>query len=154
MSRLQTEWFYKVSSHIRLESLPARGKQCAPHRCGKSAVHNAFWGGYVSEGIIRKMLPHQRINHFPGSMQLGRKDYIWKNLSVQRRSFPGEYDICAKTYLLPKDRPLLARDWDEHGKNAVFIIKPPGSSCGRGIRLAVRITTPLDPSDSARCLCR
>lgn len=107
------------------------------YRCGKAANHNAFWGGYVSEGIIRKLLPHQRINHFPGSMQLGRKDYCWKNLSVLRRSFPEEYDLCAKTYLLPKDRDILERDWEELGKNAIFIVKPPGSSCGRGVRLAV-----------------
>ena len=30
----------------------------------------------------------QKINHFPGCWQLGRKDYMWKNLTKLRRAHP------------------------------------------------------------------
>ena len=30
---------------------------------------------YINEDDLRRMLPYQKINHFPGSSQLGRKNF-------------------------------------------------------------------------------
>ncbi|EOD14278.1 hypothetical protein EMIHUDRAFT_42604, partial [Emiliania huxleyi CCMP1516] len=96
----------------------------------------------------------QAVNHFPGSYGIGRKDYLWRNLSrMQRqhgeRSRPlaaslvpvspvvtgAAYDFCAKSYILPRDREHFERDYEE---GTVYIIKPPAQAEGRGIRLINR----------------
>jgi tubulin polyglutamylase TTLL4 len=45
----------------------------------------------------------QKMNHFPGCWQLGRKDNMWKNLSKQRRTFPDAYNFVPMTYIFPYD---------------------------------------------------
>ena len=52
---------------------------------------------------IETMKKYQKINHFPGCWNLGRKDYMWKHLNKQRRSFPEEYNFVPITYLFPSD---------------------------------------------------
>jgi tubulin polyglutamylase TTLL4 len=37
---------------------------------------------------LEGMNKFQKLNHFPGCWNLGRKDYMWKNLNKQRRSHP------------------------------------------------------------------
>jgi len=38
--------------------------------------------------LLEGMNRYQKINHFPGCWNLGRKDYMWKHLNKMRRSFP------------------------------------------------------------------
>jgi hypothetical protein len=45
----------------------------------------------------------QKLNHFPGCWNLGRKDYMWKHLNKQRRNFPDAYNFVPNTYLFPAD---------------------------------------------------
>jgi len=54
------------------------------------------------------------------------------------RVFGDQYDFSAKTYIVPRDRKMLKHDFDELGKQACFIIKPPAGACGRGIRLTTK----------------
>jgi tubulin polyglutamylase TTLL4 len=49
------------------------------------------------------MNKYQKIKHFPGCWQLGRKDNMWKNLSKQRRMFPDAYNFVPMTYIFPYD---------------------------------------------------
>jgi len=46
---------------------------------------------------------HQKMNHFPGCWQLGRKDNMWKNLNKQRRVHPEMYSFVPLTYIFPYD---------------------------------------------------
>jgi len=93
---------------------------------------------YLSSDITPKVLldfdPYQRYNHHPGSWQLGRKDNLWRNISHMKRAFGPEYDFCPATFLLPEDFPRFQRERDAH-PNALWILKPAASSCGRGIRV-------------------
>ena len=43
------------------------------------------------------------MNHFPNSVQIGRKDWMWKNVVRLRRAFPKDFDFCPRTYILPED---------------------------------------------------
>ena len=52
---------------------------------------------------LENMNKFQKINHFPGCWNLGRKDYMWKNLNKQRRSHPQSYNFVPNTYLFPAD---------------------------------------------------
>ena len=56
---------------------------------------------YIQEDEVRKMLPYQRINHFPGSAILGKKNNLSKYLSKMRKVFPEEYDFYPRSFLLP-----------------------------------------------------
>ena len=49
-----------------------------------------------------------------------------------QRQHGSAYNFVAKSYLLPRDREYLERDWCE---GDVFIVKPPAQAEGRGIRL-------------------
>jgi hypothetical protein len=64
---------------------------------------NVVWTGVTKPELLREMSRFQRVNHFPMSFHLGRKDLMWKNIYKMKRAFPTDYDICPTTYLLPDD---------------------------------------------------
>jgi tubulin polyglutamylase TTLL4 len=64
---------------------------------------NVLWQGYTKYEDIRELNKYQKINHFPGSIQLGRKDLLWKNMYRMRQKFGKELDITPTTYLFPGD---------------------------------------------------
>ena len=76
----------------------------------------------------------QRVNHFPGSWQIGRKDNLWRNVSRLRRRFGRDYEICPNTYILPEDFKRFEAEREDDAK-AYWIRKPVASSCGRGIKV-------------------
>ena len=53
--------------------------------------------------IAKNMNRNQKINHFPGCWNLGRKDNLWMNLSKMKRKFPIDYDYFPNTYLMAYD---------------------------------------------------
>lgn len=82
------------------------------------------------------MNKYQRINHFPGSYQLGRKDLMWKNVSRLKRQFGAEYNICPKTYIFPHDyRRFIMEAKAKENSKTLYILKPVSSSCGNGIKI-------------------
>lgn len=49
-------------------------------------------------------LPHfQKVNHFPGMIELCRKDLLARNLNRMLRLFPKEYNIFPRTWCLPAE---------------------------------------------------
>lgn len=54
--------------------------------------------------LIRVFLHHfQKINHFPGMIELCRKDLLARNLNRMLRLFPKEYNIFPRTWCLPAE---------------------------------------------------
>jgi tubulin polyglutamylase TTLL6/13 len=49
------------------------------------------------------MKPYQRINHFAGSEELGRKDRLAVNLMKARAVMPDVFNYFPQTWLLPRD---------------------------------------------------
>lgn len=101
----------------------------------------AFWGRHLPIPRYAELNPFQRVNHFPGSTQLGRKDYLHINLHRMLKKYGSkEIDFFPNCYLLPYDNEHfsaeIARD-----PNKLFITKPFASSCGRGISV-VRASDP------------
>lgn len=44
-----------------------------------------FWiDSYVSEEFVKRVKSYQRINHFPNSCELGRKDLLANNLNISQ----------------------------------------------------------------------
>ena len=78
---------------------------------------------------------YQKMNHFPGCWQLGRKDHMWKNLNKQRRAFPEAYNFVPTTYIFPYDFDRFEMIREGADKNTLWIMKPTNSACGRGIKM-------------------
>lgn len=54
---------------------------------------NLFWvDTYVSDEQVRRLKPYQKVNHFPASFELGRKNHLCSNLNKMKRFFPREYN--------------------------------------------------------------
>lgn len=125
----------KFRSNHTITCLCGAFKRSGFKRLLKGNSYNVFWGHHLKEHQLQKLDMRQLVNHFPGSYGLGRKDYLWRNISRMARRHSGAYDFCAKSYVLPRDRELLERDFAD---GEVYIVKPPGSAEGRGIRLVNR----------------
>jgi len=93
---------------------------------------NLFWGNRLSDDEMAKLNPFQRVNHFPGTYFLGRKDHLLRGLMRMHRKYGQAYDFFPTTYFLPNDYGMIvseiARD-----PSIIYIAKPPASSCGKGI---------------------
>ncbi|VEL13690.1 unnamed protein product [Protopolystoma xenopodis] len=63
-----------------------------------------YFGRHLRATSFRDLLGHQKVNHFPGSFQLGRKDRLWINLCQMRSRFGrAEFDFVPRTYCLPRE---------------------------------------------------
>ena len=80
------------------------------------------------------------MNHFPGSIQLGRKDLLWFNMKRMRVKWGKEYDVTPMTYVFPQDWEEFEKDRDAEENNVLYILKPVASSCGRGIKVVGKRT--------------
>lgn len=83
---------------------------------------------------------YQKINHIPGTFQIGRKDRVWRNLQVQiTRHGRKEFGFMPRTYIIPNDLKMLRKIWPKYSaRNAKWIIKPPASARGTGIKVVNR----------------
>lgn len=97
---------------------------------------NLIWTGYTTVLDILPLNKYQRINHFPNSIALGRKDLFWNQLLSFKKKYPVAFNVTPHSWLLPYDY----KDFENVRKMTLtadkfFILKPTASSCGRGIRV-------------------
>lgn len=95
------------------------------------------WGMHMKSESFRKILPHQKVNHFPGSFKIGRKDLLWKSIS-QMQVLHGKknFDFLPECFLLQKDYKRLKSAWDACKANTKWIHKPNASARGIGIHVS------------------
>nr|XP_013001645.1 tubulin polyglutamylase TTLL4 [Cavia porcellus]XP_013001646.1 tubulin polyglutamylase TTLL4 [Cavia porcellus] len=93
------------------------------------------WGHHMKSSSFRSIQEHQKLNHFPGSFQIGRKDRLWRNLSrMQSRFGKKEFSFFPQSFILPQDAKLLRKTW-ESSRRQKWIVKPPASARGIGIQV-------------------
>eukprot|EP00418_Pyrodinium_bahamense_P002807 CAMPEP_0179011040 /NCGR_PEP_ID=MMETSP0796-20121207/455_1 /TAXON_ID=73915 /ORGANISM="Pyrodinium bahamense, Strain pbaha01" /LENGTH=401 /DNA_ID=CAMNT_0020706399 /DNA_START=116 /DNA_END=1318 /DNA_ORIENTATION=- len=94
-----------------------------------------MWSGpRVRDSLYRGLGELQRVNHFPGSTELTRKDRLWANFHEMAEVVGVEaFDFVPKTYVLPAQ----VEEFKTHFANLehIWIVKPNASSQGRGIFL-------------------
>ncbi|RMB89345.1 hypothetical protein DUI87_34257 [Hirundo rustica rustica] len=84
---------------IHLSGCKYESVRRAAWRCGLKEVEEddewtVLWtDSTVTLDSFRKMKRFQKINHFPGMMELGRKDLLARNLNRMLRLFPEEYNF-------------------------------------------------------------
>ncbi|KAK3588044.1 hypothetical protein CHS0354_012090 [Potamilus streckersoni] len=94
------------------------------------------WGKHMKSPGFKALREFQKLNHFPGSFQIGRKDRLWRNLSRMQVHFgKKEFGFFPQTFCLPYDTKQLKRVWEDGGSKQKWIIKPPASARGIGIRV-------------------
>ncbi|XP_030312906.1 tubulin polyglutamylase TTLL6 [Calypte anna] len=79
-----------------------------------------------------EMKRFQKINHFPGMIEICRKDLLARNLNRMLRLFPKEYNIFPRTWCLPADYGEF-QAYRRARRVRTFICKPESGCQGRGI---------------------
>ncbi|XP_075009108.1 tubulin monoglutamylase TTLL4 isoform X5 [Calonectris borealis] len=94
------------------------------------------WGHHMKSPSFKAIREHQKLNHFPGSFQIGRKDRLWRNLlKMQARCGKKEFNFFPQSFILPQDIKLLRKAWEEGASRQKWIVKPPASARGIGIQV-------------------
>jgi tubulin polyglutamylase TTLL6/13 len=89
----------------------------------------------------------QKINHFPGMLNICRKNLLAKHMAPLARMFPDEFDFVPKTWVLPAEMSDFRSEFA--GRPQTFIIKPDAGCQGKGIYL-IKSTDHLTTID--RCV--
>lgn len=82
--------------------------------------------GQGVEKVVRTMKSYQRLNHFPGMINIYRKDKLAKNLSKMRR-MSNLYDFMPRTWFLPADYNNIC-NYLRSGPSKAVILKPCASA--------------------------
>ncbi|XP_032356197.1 tubulin polyglutamylase TTLL5 isoform X1 [Etheostoma spectabile] len=123
---------------VRTESRLVRGI-LANH--GFHEVHpnsndfNLMWtGSHLKPYILRSLQDFQKVNHFPRSYELTRKDRLYKNIQrMQQIHGFKNFHIVPQTFVLPSEYQEFCNCFAKD--KGPWIIKPVASSRGRGIYL-------------------
>eukprot|EP01059_Diplonema_ambulator_P010725 TRINITY_DN20737_c0_g1_i1.p1 TRINITY_DN20737_c0_g1~~TRINITY_DN20737_c0_g1_i1.p1 ORF type:complete len:694 (+),score=248.73 TRINITY_DN20737_c0_g1_i1:39-2084(+) len=105
---------------------------------------NLLWTKRVQPEEWGSITYYQRVNHFPGTWGIGRKDYLHKNVSRFRRAFGEAFAFTPTTWVLPQDTKALQADMTAN-PGMTYIMKPCASSCGKGIKLITKMPQMLRP---------
>ncbi|KAJ3158506.1 Tubulin polyglutamylase ttll4 [Geranomyces michiganensis] len=91
------------------------------------------WGKHFTPERFKKVSPWQKVNHFPMSFEIGRKDKLLANYHRLRAACgPEAFTYLPETYVYPRQKTALLRAFPSH---ALWIVKPPASARGQGIRV-------------------
>uniref|UniRef100_A0A8C4UWN2 Tubulin polyglutamylase TTLL13 n=1 Tax=Falco tinnunculus TaxID=100819 RepID=A0A8C4UWN2_FALTI len=117
----------------KYESVRRAAQCCGLKEVGEDEEWTVYWTDYlVSLERIMDMKRFQKINHFPGMIEICRKDLLARNLNRMLRLFPKEYNIFPRTWCLPADYG----DFQAYRctrKTRTFICKPESGCQGRGV---------------------
>ena len=98
---------------------------------------NGYTRAYVYEGLNQ----YQRVNHFPNSFEITRKDRLCANIvRMQGRYGKNAFNIAPETYSLPGELGEFQAYYNklkEQGIHEYWILKPNALSRGRGILIVI-----------------
>lgn len=100
---------------------------------GEDEDWSLFWTDFsVALERCMEMRRYQKINHFPGMIEICRKDLLARNMNRLLKLYPKEYHVFPKTWVLPADYSDF-QSYCRQKKNKSFICKPESGSQGKGI---------------------
>ncbi|ORC91960.1 putative tubulin tyrosine ligase [Trypanosoma theileri] len=125
-----------VAFKVVIDAFEAAGMKYTP----SNELFNVIWAKRATPYTLSHLGPYQKVNHFPGTWGVGRKDSLAINISKMQRYFGADtFDIIPTTFLIPKQWDELEEyvkcQPDTNDDPLIFIVKPSASSCGRGIHL-------------------
>lgn len=117
-----------------------------PSGLGLKTTWNLLWTWSKPRIDYSHLLSWQRVNHYPNSRHLTRKDLLARSLArmatlvevapeATAKKYKGAFDVSPVTFLLPQDYCSLMKKF----KDSYWIMKPVGLSRGRGISLVTDV---------------
>jgi len=136
LSMMRLKMTNNSSQVVRMHEAAGIAVQRAQGARGKASGHfNAWWAHPLgpSDKRWRLMLEHQRINHFPGTFLLGRKDRLTRCLGrFRRRAGRDQMDFYPRSFILPGAYADFKAAFA--ASKGLWIWKPQASARGIGIR--------------------
>lgn len=132
MTNKRYQLYYRVFGHSSRVTRHAYKRAGFKRRDGV-AGWNGMWGRHLTPTQLKKLNPFQKVNHFPHSFELGRKDRLCRNMQRMQRVFGKHYDFFPKSFILPRDYREFEKEAEEN--EGPWILKPCASCRGIGIRL-------------------
>lgn len=129
----------KAPDILREVCLERGWEEYCEDECETDGAWNLWWktqGFTLSE--YETCRPWQRLNHFPKSSNITKKDGLARNLRRLKTSYGGSmFDFFPQTFILPNEYKKFVAEFskqegDKKGSN-YWICKPTEQSCGRGI---------------------
>uniref|UniRef100_A0AAR2JFZ7 Tubulin--tyrosine ligase-like protein 5 n=1 Tax=Pygocentrus nattereri TaxID=42514 RepID=A0AAR2JFZ7_PYGNA len=98
---------------------------------------NLMWtGSHLKTYLLRTLQDFQKVNHFPRSYELTRKDRLYKNIQRMQQTHGFQnFHIVPQTFVLPAEYQEFCSEYYFCKDKGPWIIKPVASSRGRGIYL-------------------
>ena len=77
-----------------------------------------YWGKHLPPEKFQNLRYFQKLNHFPMSFEIGRKDKMYSNWEKMKSLLPRdsrhEVNYCPETFILPRDRTIAKRQFGNH----------------------------------------
>ena len=95
-----------------------------------------LWGNkYMNSNVYIGLARWQKINHFPRSYEIAKKDLLFKNVAKMQSLYGHHhFNFVPETYILPSETRELENLMLQNPET-VWIIKPAAKSQGKGIYL-------------------
>lgn len=142
-----------------------------------------MWSKHQNDAQMKDLNCLQKVNHFPHSWCVGRKDRLNRTMNTMKRIHGNKFDFHPEGYILPANRDAFLRrvttdmesmrtrlgagaggsSADVSKKNSseqlierssMWILKPCASSCGRGIKVLTASQALQVPKNKAALLQR
>ncbi|XP_054826966.1 tubulin polyglutamylase TTLL5 isoform X2 [Eublepharis macularius] len=100
-----------------------------------SNEYNLMWtGSHLKPYILRTLTDIQKVNHFPRSYELTRKDRLYKNINRMQQAYGFKtFHVLPQTFILPAEYQEFCNSYAKD--RGPWIVKPVASSRGRGVYL-------------------
>ncbi|NWR10390.1 TTLL5 polyglutamylase, partial [Paradoxornis webbianus] len=100
-----------------------------------SSDYNLMWtGSHLKPCLLRTLTDVQKVNHFPRSYELTRKDRLYKNVCRMQLAHGFKaFHIIPQTFILPTEFQDFCNTYSKD--RGPWIVKPVASSRGRGVYL-------------------
>lgn len=69
----------------------------------------AYWSKHMDEAELKNLNCLQKINHFPESWCIGRKDRLLRTITTMKRLHGAQFDFHPDGFILPQERDALIR---------------------------------------------
>lgn len=96
-------------------------------------------GGAIKSNTYQALSKYQKVNHFPRSHEITRKDSMYRNIARMQAMYGFKnFDFVPKTFIMPAEAGEL--EFEMSNRSQVWIVKPAASSQGKGIFLATKFS--------------
>ncbi|CAB02862.3 Tubulin polyglutamylase ttll-5 [Caenorhabditis elegans] len=114
----------------------------------KNPSVNVIWMGAPVKSVrMRELMPWQRLNQFPRSTELTKKDRLYENIERSKSIFGESFDFIPEFYVTPRENRKMENAFVRVAKEIAaaggelcfpgeFIVKPTNSRQGKGIFFA------------------